>query len=130
MATERPDGSNYRDDSKTNNALDVEVEQLESGRVVVVFKGEHDLAQIEALGDRLSALVAENELVVADFSEAQFVDSSIINLLLHTKREAEARKSRFRLQMGTEAVVHRVFEIAGVLSVLECAPSREEALGP
>ena len=113
-----------------HDALDIEVEQPESGQAVVVFKGEHDLAQIDALGDRLSALVAANELVVADFSDAEFVDSSIINLLLETKREAEARKSRFRLQMGTEAVVHRVFEIAGVLSVLECAPSREEALGP
>ena len=113
-----------------HDALDIEVEQPEPGRAVVVFKGEHDLAQIGALGDRLSALVAANELVVADFSDAEFVDSSIINLLLETKREAEARKSRFRLQMGTEAVVHRVFEITGVLSVLECAPSREEALGP
>lgn len=52
-----------------------------------------------------------------------------INLLLETKREAEARQSRFHVQMGTECVVYRVFDIAGVLSVLG-APSREEALGP
>jgi|RhiMetdeSRZDD1v2_1073273.scaffolds.fasta_scaffold1215412_2 anti-anti-sigma factor len=113
-----------------DDALDIEVLQPEAARAVVVFKGEHDLAQVEALRDRLSALVAANELVVADFSDAEFVDSSIINLLLETKREAEARQSRFRVQMGTECVVYRVFDIAGVLSVLECAPSREEALGP
>lgn len=113
-----------------DDALDIEVLQPEAARAVVVFKGEHDLAQVEALGDRLSALVAANELVVADFSDADFVDSSIINLLLETKREAEARQSRFRVQMGTECVVYRVFDIAGVLSVLECAPTREEALDP
>jgi anti-anti-sigma factor len=113
-----------------DDALDIEVLQPEAARAVVVFTGEHDLAQVEALRDRLSALVAANELVVADFSDAEFVDSSIINLLLETKREAQARQSRFRVQMGTECVVYRVFDIAGVLSVLECAPSREEALGP
>jgi anti-anti-sigma factor len=113
-----------------DDALDIEVLQPEAARAVVVFKGEHDLAQVEALRDRLSALVAANELVVADFSDAEFVDSSIINLLLETKREAQARQSRFRVQMGTECVVYRVFDIAGVLAVLECAPSREEALGP
>ena len=110
------------------DVLEIEVEQPEAGRAVVVFKGEHDLAKVKALGEKLSALVAENDLVVADFSEAEFVDSSVINLLLETKRRAEARQRRFRIQMGTEAIVYRVFELAGVLSVLECAPSREEAL--
>jgi anti-anti-sigma factor len=112
-----------------DDALDIEVEQPEAGRAIVVFRGEHDLTQVEALGERLSALVAENELVVADFSEAEFVDSALINLLVETKREAEARQRRFRIQMGTEGVVYRVFEIAGVLSFLECVSSREEALG-
>ena len=111
-----------------DHALDIAVEEPEAGRTVVVFKGEHDLAQVEALGELLSGLVAENELVVADFSDAEFVDSSIINLLVETKREAEARERRFRIQMGTECVVYRVFEVTGVLSLLECAASREEAL--
>ena len=65
-----------------DNRLDIRVEQPEAGRVVVVFKGEHDVAQIEELGERLAALVAENKLVVADFSKAEFVDSSIIHLLV------------------------------------------------
>jgi anti-anti-sigma regulatory factor len=73
--------------------------------------------------------VADNELVVADFSEATFVDSAVIHLLLETKLQAEARQGRFRIQLGTEDIVYRVFEIAGVLPVLECASSREEALG-
>jgi anti-anti-sigma factor len=112
-----------------HHALDIAVEEPEAARAVVVFKGEHDLAQVGALGQLLSGLVAENELVVADFSEAEFVDSSIINLLVETKREAEASERRFRIQMGTECVVYRVFEITGVLPLLECASTREEALG-
>ena len=112
-----------------DDALDIEVEQSEFGRAVVVFRGEHGVAQVEALGDRLSALVAENELVIADFSKAVFVDAAIISLLVETRREAETKQRCFRIQMGTESMVYRVFEIAGVLSFLECASSRDEALG-
>jgi anti-anti-sigma regulatory factor len=107
----------------------VEVEQPNVGRAVVVFTSEHDLTQVQALGDLLSALVAENDLVVVDFSRAQFVDSSVINLLLESRRLAEESHRRFRLQVGTACVLYRVFEVAGVLSVLECASSREEVLG-
>ena len=110
-------------------ALGIEVERAQEGEAVVAFKGQHDLTQVKDLGERLSALTAENELVVADFSEAKFVDSSVIHLLLETKRGADAKQHRFRIQMGTECIVYRVFELAGVLSLLECAPSREEALG-
>ena len=111
-----------------DDALEIHVEQPEAGRAVVVFKGEHDLAQVEVLRERLSSLLSENELVIGDFSDAKFVDSSIIGLLVETKREADARERRFRVQMGTECVVYRVFDVAGVLSFLECRPSREEAL--
>ena len=67
--------------------------------------------------------------MVADFSQASFVDSATINVLLQTRREAEESQRRFRIQMGTECVVYRVFEVAGVLSILERASSRDEALG-
>jgi anti-anti-sigma factor len=111
------------------DALEIDVEYPDAGRAVVVFKGEHDLARVEALGERLLSLLAENELIVTDFSEAKFVDSALIHLLVKIKREADASQRRFRIQMGTEAIVYRVFELAGVLSILECASSREEALG-
>ena len=110
------------------DTLEIEVEQPEAGRAVMAFTGEHDVAQVETLRERLSSLLSENELVVADVSDAQFVDSSIIHLLVDTKREADASERRFRIQMGTECVVYRVFDVAGVLPFLECAPSRQEAL--
>lgn len=109
--------------------LDIEIERPAAGRAVVVFKGEHDLAQADAVREQLSLLISENELVVADFSEARFVDSTMINVLLHAKREASERHHWFRLQLGTEDAVHRVFDVAGVLLVIECAATRSEALG-
>jgi anti-anti-sigma factor len=118
-----------KESTRMDDLLDVEIQKSDVARAVVAFTGEHDLTQIRALGDLLSTLVAENELVVADFSRARFVDSSVINLLLDTRRLAVESQRRFRLQLGTACMVYRVFEVAGVLSVLECASSREEALG-
>jgi anti-anti-sigma factor len=109
--------------------MDVEIEHPASDQAVVVFRGEHDVAQADALRQMLSHLVSQHELVVADFSEAEFVDSVVVNLLLETKREASERLHRFRLQLGSESPVERVFEIAGVLPLLERARTRAEALG-
>ena len=60
---------------------DVSVEQSAPNTVVAIFSGEHDLATKTEIRELLSSLIEENELVVADFSHAQFVDSSILNVL-------------------------------------------------
>jgi anti-anti-sigma factor len=108
---------------------DVDIEHPASDQAVVVFRGEHDVADADVLRETLSRLVSDYELVVADFTEAAFVDSVVINVLLETKREASARLHRFRVQLGTESRVERVFEVAGVLPLLEFARTRAEALG-
>ena len=45
-------------------------------------------------------------------------------------RQAAEVGRTFRVQLGTEAIVRRVFELTGVLEVLDWAPTREEALRP
>jgi hypothetical protein len=54
------------------------------------------------------------------------VDSTIISLPVQAKRDASERGCMFRLQLGTAAIVRRIFEVTGVLDVLEVA-RREEA---
>lgn len=107
---------------------DMQVERPASGTAVVTFTGEHDLATKEAVERLLGSLVEENDLVVVDFSEATFVDSSTIHALFNADTAARMRGSKFRLQLGTAAIVRTVFEICGVLERIECASSREEAL--
>ena len=75
----------------------------------------------------LTSLVHDNGLVVADFSEAQFVDSSILRVLMATKGE-DARGHTLRLQLNTADIVRRAFEISGLLTVFEVASTREAAL--
>jgi anti-anti-sigma factor len=107
---------------------DITVEQPHDDAAVVVFSGEHDLAAAKAVESMLDSLVEQNELVVANLSQAEFVDSSTLSALIRTARIAQERGTRFRVQLGTASIVERAFEVSGVLAVLECVPTREEAL--
>ena len=107
---------------------DVQVETPRAGAAVVVFTGEHDLSTSETVQELLGSLIEENELVVVDFSEAEFVDSSTICTLIKSRKAADERGSTFRLQLGTAPIVERAFELSGVLKVLDCSSTREEAL--
>ena len=107
---------------------DVRVEQPAPGTAVAVFVGQHDLVTRDAVSRLLFSLLEENELVVVDFSAAYFVDGAMLEVLHSVDREAERRGRTFRLQLGTAPIVRRAFEISGLLEVLDCAPTREEAL--
>ncbi len=112
-------------DSQTN----LEVLSPRPGAVVVECKGEHDLTTREATGRLFARLVSENDLVVIDITEAEFIDSSFVNTLLVTGRLACQSGKRFRLQVATAPMVRRVLEISGILATLEHVGTRAEALG-
>jgi anti-anti-sigma factor len=107
---------------------DVQVEQPKHGAAVVTFTGEHDLATAPAVEALLGSLIEQNELVVADFSEAEFVDSSMIHTLVKTDREARKRGGSFRLQLGTAPIVRKAFELCGLFEQLDVVSAREQAL--
>src|SRR5688500_246694 len=104
------------------------VEQTAEQAAVVHFTGEHDLATRTEVQELLQTLVMDNDLVVADVTDAQFIDSSLLSALFVANATARDRGSRFRLQLGTAAIVRRALEVSGVLEGIECVSSREEAL--
>ena len=107
---------------------DIRIERPAADTAVVVFHGEHDIASKKELRTLLESLVEENALVVADFTDATFVDSTTIHLLLGAHAAAQVRGKTFRVQLGTATIVRTAFELTGVLNRVECASSREEAL--
>ena len=107
---------------------DVLVERPADGTAVVVFSGEHDLASAPEVRELLDSLLRQDELVVADFSTAQFVDSSILGVVLETQARANELGKVFRLQLHTTDIVRRAFEITGVFTSVEHATTREDAL--
>jgi anti-anti-sigma factor len=107
---------------------DVQVEHPTAGAAVVRFTGEHDLVTRDDVAALLESLIQQNDLVVADFSDAAFVDSTILHALVNADAEARMRGRTFRLQLGTAAIVHRAFELSGLTKRIDCFPAREEAL--
>jgi anti-anti-sigma factor len=107
---------------------DVQVTSPQSGVAVVSVANELDLATRTEFSALLHALIRQNELVVVDFSEALFIDSSTLNVLVSGHTLARERGTRLRLQLGDECVVKRTFEVSGLLAELSWASSREEAL--
>lgn len=108
----------------------IRVERPTAESAVVVLTGEHDLSNNLELEQVLDSLIADTTLVVADVSEAEFVDSTILNTLVRMHKQAAGLGCTFRVQLGTKAIVYRAFELTGVLHVLDCAPTRDEALRP
>jgi anti-anti-sigma regulatory factor len=86
------------------------------------------LATRDEVRELLDSLVRSDIHIVADFSSAQFVDASILRVLLDTSECARELGKVFRLQLGTAAIVRRAFEICGVFEVVEHVATRGEAL--
>lgn len=107
---------------------DVLVERPADGTAVVVFSGEHDLSSAPEVRELLESLLRQDDLVVADFSSAQFVDSAILGVVLETQARAVILGKVFRLQLHTTDIVRRPFEISGVFSVVEHVTTRDAAL--
>jgi anti-anti-sigma factor len=107
---------------------DVTVTFPKAGVAVVAFAGDHDVLTRAAVSELLESLLDGSDLVLADVSEAQFVDSSMLSTFLAAHRSAGTLGKRFRIQLGTDSLVRRAFEVCGVLEVLDWASSREEAL--
>ena len=96
--------------------------------VAVRLEGEFDLSNAPTLGEEFDrALSRENDLIL-DLSDATFIDSNVVNALFRASKAVEGRGRTIVLQLGTEAIVERVLEIAGIESILRRARSRAEAI--
>lgn len=109
-------------------SIDVNVLHVRPGVAVLECRGEHDLATTDGLGRQLHDLVAENDLVVVDVSEAEFIDSTFMQQLLVADRASRSDGKRLVLLVGTARVVERAIEVSGILDVIEHASTREQAL--
>lgn len=98
------------------------------GTAIVECRGEHDVATRQEVADLLAELVAENELIVVDLTEAQFIDSSFLHNLVTADHLARGRGVRLRIQTGPSPLVRRALETSNILSSLEHASTRAEVL--
>ena len=72
----------------------------------------------------LVVLAGEHDLNSAD----EFIDSTIVGVLLQTKKHAIELDRKFNVVLGTAPVVERILSVTGVVPHLNVVPTIERAL--
>jgi anti-anti-sigma factor len=106
----------------------IEVRSPRPGAALIVLGGEHDLHSAESLRQTTDDVLFGNEHLIVDLSKAEFIDSTIIGVLVQAMKNAEGRDRKFTVVLGAAPVVERVLEITGVLALLNVVPTVERAL--
>jgi anti-anti-sigma factor len=107
----------------------IEVQRPKPHVALVVLGGEHDLNSAPLVEQATEEALLTSSHLIVDISPVQFIDSSIINLLVQLKKSADTKDCRFNLVMGTAPGVERALEICGVLPALNHVKSVDAALG-
>ena len=96
--------------------------------VAVCLAGDFDLTNARALDDQLGRALESDDGVIVDLSEATFVDSSVMHVLARAAKAASARDRALVVQLGTTAIVERVYDLAGIAQLAPRAHDRQEAV--
>ncbi|MFG3250811.1 STAS domain-containing protein [Streptomyces sp. NPDC048187] len=110
------------DAGRTQDLDQAAVAQYEWGGVCVVgASGSYDLYSIAPLSEALEAAVKEHSKVVLDASRITFADSTLLNLLILTRRAVDLRVAAPTQQL------RRLLDITGVDTLLKVRETVEEA---
>ena len=97
----------------------IEIDERED-RVVVLPRGELDMASAPELEQTLMPRLESGSWVVLDLRSLEFIDSSGLRVVVGAHRAAEDGGGRFTCVRGaTGSTVHRIVEIAGIDGVIE-----------
>ncbi len=89
---------------------------LEGDRAFVRLRGEHEAYSADRLARHLDSLLAEGLSIVVDLTATEFVDSTVIGVLLAGRHHADARQLGFVLVLGdgTGWPVLRLLDLTGL----------------
>jgi anti-sigma B factor antagonist len=106
----------------------IEVRSPQPNIALVVLAGEHDLYSEDELRERFEQALARCDHLIVDLSAAEFIDSTIIAVLVQTMRSATDLERKFNVVLGTAPAVERILEITGLIPLLGVVPTVEQAL--
>jgi anti-anti-sigma factor len=95
--------------------------------ILLVFRGELDLAAAGAMRARVDSVAGTGSGLVIDLRDVTFIDSSALRELLNARETVVRRGQRIALS-GVSASVRRLLEITGTAELFETAPTRASAL--
>jgi anti-anti-sigma factor len=109
---------------------DIDVFDAEGDRWVVALRGEHDIATADQLAERFDEIFAEGTKIVVDLTDADFIDSSTVRVILQAYRYAEATHGDKVVLVvpPANATLQRLLEVSGLGRILPVFPDRQLAL--
>lgn len=99
------------------------------GSWLVGLDGEHDVSTVRLLEDDTGGVLEHCTRVVVDLSGASFIDCSVINWLMRTKRTLDAGGGRSLLVVdgAKDGTTARTIDAVGVREAFAFYPTRREA---
>ena len=96
--------------------------------VVVSVMGDLDLWNAPSLEQRLGSCVDNGQCwVIVDLSQASFLDSSGLGALTASMRRIDRKGGRL-VVVNRSSQMQRVFELTGLVRVLNVVPTRDRAM--
>ncbi len=106
----------------------IEVRSPHPHAALVGLVGEHDLHSADEVRQTLDQALAVCDHLIVDLSAADFIDSTIVGVLLQTRKNAVELDRKFNVVLGTAPVVERILDVTGVVPHLNVVPTVEGAL--
>lgn len=108
----------------------IDVDRRVPGVAIVALTGEHESYSAPNVERELTAALADGHAVIVDLSRTEFLDSSIVSVLLRARKDAQQRSQRFALVVDdtTGWPVRQLLETTGLTAVFPIAKSRADAL--
>ena len=100
-----------------------------SGFSVITLSGESDAFIAPRIRSDLATALGTDAPLVVDLTQATFIDSTIVGVLLEGLADCEKRERPLLLLLPEDAApeVHRLFEITGLAALLPVVGSWDEA---
>ena len=106
----------------------IEVRSPQPHAALVVLAGEHDLYSADQLRQTLDMSLSGCDHLIVNLSAVEFIDSTIIGVLVQTMKKATGVGRKFSVVLGTAPAVEQALEVSGVLPLLNVVPTVERAL--
>jgi anti-anti-sigma factor len=107
----------------------VSTDYLEGSVRVVALIGEHDLSTREAVLAELERVGGSGIRVIVDLTDAEFIDSSVLSVLIAFHKRAESTPGTgFAVVVSPGTLPDRLFELTTARSVLATFASRDDAI--
>jgi anti-sigma B factor antagonist len=97
---------------------------------ILALVGEHETFSAPDIERELDSAIADGSAVIVDLTRTEFIDSSVVTVLLRARDEAQRRGVRLGLVIddSTGWSVRQLLELTGLVSVFPIADSRDDAI--